>query len=229
MIQLCGFTMSNYYSIVRMCLLEKDIPFEENLQDIVVKSDVAHAGDTLISTVRDEYLSKSPVGKIPCIVTSEGPLSETQIILEYLEDAYPQVPLLPQGAYARAKARELARVLDLHVELVIRRVYPEAFFGAAVAPEIKSEVRAQIIRAIEGVARLTQLSPYAVGSSFTYVDCVAAVHLTVARAALARVYDLDLNRSLPGLPSYLVRIGERPSFVIAMEAIHGALSALGLR
>jgi glutathione S-transferase len=228
MIQLFGFPMSNYYSIVKMCLLEKGIPFEEHHQDFVVADDVSRAGQALLKTRRPEYFEKSPLGKIPSIGTPDGYLSETQIILEYLEELYPQVPLLPEGAFARAKARELARVLDLHLELVVRRVYPEAFFGGLVAPETRAEVRDLALLAIDGVAALSALSPYAMGPTFTYVDCVAAVHLTVVRPALAKLYDIDVSRTLPNLRPYLARIAERPSWTASMGVIHGALTALGM-
>jgi glutathione S-transferase len=228
MIKLFGFPMSNYYTIVKMCLLEKCIPFEEHHQDFVVADDVSRAGQNLIKTRRPDYFAKSPLGKIPCIGTPDGYLSETQIILEYLEEVYPQVSLLPEGAFARAKARELARVLDLHLELVVRRVYPEAFFGGVVAPETKAEVRDLALLALDGLAALSALSPYAAGSTFTYVDCVAAVHLTVVRPVLAKLYDIDVTRSLPNLYPYLARIAERPSYTASMGVIHGALAALGM-
>lgn len=228
MIDLFGFPMSNYYSVVKMALMEKDIPFRERDQDTIMKEDIFHAGDQSIVERRAEYLEKSPMGKIPCIGTAHGYLSETQIILEYLEDAYPQVPLLPRGAFPRAKARELARILDLHLELQVRRLYSEAFFGGTVAPEIKAEVRELAISALSAVSVLTELSPYAMGSTFTYVDCVAGVHLPIVRGALSKLFGLDITRMLPNLRPYLARLEERSSYRIAMQPIHGALSTLGL-
>jgi glutathione S-transferase len=190
--------------------------------------DVSRAGQAPVKTRRTEYFEKSPLGKIPCIGTPHGYLSETQIILEYLEDAYPHTSLLPEGAFARAKARELARVLDLHLELVVRRVYAEAFFGGSVAAETKAEVRELALLAVNAVAALSSLSPFAVGSTFSYVDCVAAVHLTVVRPALEKLYDIDVSRALPNLRPYLASMAERPSFTASMGAIHGALDALGM-
>jgi glutathione S-transferase len=75
MIKLCGFAVSNYYNKVKLALLEKDIPFEE----------------VLVWTDRSpDLLRKSPLGKVPYIETEQGALCESQVILDYLEQAYPE-------------------------------------------------------------------------------------------------------------------------------------------
>lgn len=227
MIQLFGFPMSTYYSIVKMYLLEKDIAFEEHHEDIVLTDNLAEAGNEVIRTRSEAYWQKSPVGKVPCIGTPHGYLSETQLILEYLEDAYPSVPLMPRDPWARAKARELVRVLDLHVELVMRRLYASTFFGGSTTEATKCEVQELLTKGVNGVARLTQLSPYAFASSFTQVDCVAAIHLPVAAAVMRKAFGEDLGRTLPHLPEYLERIGERPSYRSAMAVIQSKLVELG--
>ena len=66
MIKLYGFTVSNYFNMVKMALLEKGIEF-----DFV---------DTMPSQEND-YLAKSPMGKVPCIETEHGFLSETSVIM----------------------------------------------------------------------------------------------------------------------------------------------------
>ena len=75
MIKLCGFSASNYYNKVKFVLLEKGIPFEE-----------VH----VLFSPPDELLGRSPLGKIPFIETDEGVLTESQVIVDYLEAAYPQ-------------------------------------------------------------------------------------------------------------------------------------------
>lgn len=228
MIQLFGFQLSNYYNCVKMCLLEKDIPFSEHNDEVVLADDVANAGAGLVEALRDTYLEKSPVGKIPCIGTKEGYLSETQVILDYLEDAYPAVPLLPREPFARAKARELVRVLDLHIELVMRRLYSETFFGGSADDATKREVREQLEKGIRGVTALTTLSPFAFGTQFTQVDCVAALHLPLLQIVLGKIYGEDLTKRLPNLPAYMARVAERPSYLAATATIRHKLAELGL-
>ena len=55
-------------------------------------------------------------------------LSESQVICEWLEDAYPRKPLYPRDPLERARVRELITILELHIELVARRLYGQVFF-----------------------------------------------------------------------------------------------------
>lgn len=76
MINLCGFAVSNYYNKIKLIMLEKGIDFTE--EEVFPSQDEA-------------LLIRSPLGKIPFIETEHGCLSESQVILEYLEDAYPEI------------------------------------------------------------------------------------------------------------------------------------------
>ena len=83
MLKLHGAALSNYYNMVKTALLEEGIEFEEVLTP--PSQDPA-------------YLAKSPLGKIPCLETEHGFLTETNAILEYLEETTPNPTLLPSGA-----------------------------------------------------------------------------------------------------------------------------------
>jgi len=130
MIVLCGFGVSNYYNKLNLCMLEKGVPFKERL---------------VYPWRRDTFLCSSPLGRIPFVETEHGGLSETQAIVEFLEDQFPQHPLFPAAPFARAKCRELTQHLELNVEWVVRRLYREAFFGGVVSEETKFDVRAKLV------------------------------------------------------------------------------------
>ena len=68
MLKLCGFSASNYYNKVKLALLEKEIPFEEVE---VWTNEVDRA--------------VSPMGKVPYLLTERGPLSESAVMLDYIE------------------------------------------------------------------------------------------------------------------------------------------------
>jgi glutathione S-transferase len=115
MITLCGFGVSNYYNKLKLILLEKEVPFRERL---------------VYPWQRDSFRRSSPLGKIPFVETERGDLSESQVILEYLEELYSDKPMYPKDIFARAKCRELVQHLELNTEWVARRLYKEAFFAA---------------------------------------------------------------------------------------------------
>ncbi len=64
----------------------------------------------------DAYKAVNPVGKIPALELDDGTiLPESEVICEYLEDRFPEPPLRPADPLAAAKARLLARMVDLYV------------------------------------------------------------------------------------------------------------------
>lgn len=193
MLKLCGFSASNYYNKVKLALLEKGVPFEEEL---------AWLGQTDTSC--------SPLGKVPYLKTEQGGLSESTVILEYLEDAYPHPALLPADPFAGAKVRELVRYLELHLELVARNLYPEAFFGGKVSDSAKEKIGPQLEKNIAAFAKLASFSPFLAGDSFTIADCAGVVHLPLVASATKIIYGRDFMADLP-VRDYLKRMGERPS------------------
>jgi glutathione S-transferase len=199
MITLHGSPISNYHNKVKLALLEKGIPFEEKVIDFRNKDEA--------------LLAASPLGKIPFLSTDQGSLCESQVIVDYLEQAYPNPPLLPLDPFAAAKVRELVTALDWHLEMTARQLYPAAFFGAAPLSESNAaRIRREVEQKIAGVKRLLKLAPYAAGASFTLADCSAFVNLPLVGMATKVVYgeDLLLANGVDYKP-YIKFIGERPA------------------
>lgn len=193
MLKLCGFAGSNYHNKVKLALMEKGIPFEEQL-----------------TWVGETDPASSPLGKVPYLITEQGPLSESTIILEYLEQQYPNHRLLPSNAYEAAKVRELVQFLDLHLELVARNLYPEAFFGGKVSDSAKEKVSGQLEKNIAGFAKLALFRPFVAGDAFTLADCAAITHLPLVSAATKKIYGRDYLADLP-IKEYMTKMGERAS------------------
>jgi glutathione S-transferase len=191
MLTLCGFAASNYYNKVKFALLEKGVPFEEELA-WVGKTDPA----------------ASPIGKVPYIRTPQGPVCESEVIMEYIEQQYPQSPLLPADPYAAAKVRELVTFLELHLELVARNLYPEAFFGGKISDSAKEKTGAQLEKNIQAFAALAKFAPYVAGDTLTLADCAAVVHLPLVSGATKLIYGRDFLADLP-VRDYMKRMGER--------------------
>jgi glutathione S-transferase len=201
MITLCGIPLSNYYNKVKLALLEKGIPFTEDY----VKT---HSHDEAV-------LSCSPLGKVPFIRTPQGALCESQVILDYLEAAHPDTPrLIPADPFAAAKVRELITYIELHLELVARELYAEAFFGGKVSDGTKQRVARVLPANIAAFKRLARFSPFVAGDSFTMADCAAWVSLPLVAQASKIVLGEDLLAAggVDWKP-YAKMIGERPHAV----------------
>lgn len=103
MIKFYDVALSPYAQKVKIALLEKSLTFETVA--------VALGEDTAFSAV-------NPRGEVPALVDGDLAIFDSSIILEYLEDAYPDHPLLPADAAARARVRMLEEVCDTQFEAV---------------------------------------------------------------------------------------------------------------
>jgi glutathione S-transferase len=194
-LKLCGFATSNYYNKVKMQLMEKGVPFEE----------------VLVWASQDEaYLARSPRGKVPYIEVDGRTLAESSAICEYVEEAYPQKPLLPKDLFERAKVRELLVFLELHVELVMRRLYAEAFFGGKVSDETKQQVEKDLPRGLKALVQLAKFAPYVAGGELTLADCAAAQHLPLVAMATKRICGRDFTEPYPQIGEYVKAMNQRP-------------------
>jgi glutathione S-transferase len=195
-LKLYGFPLSNYFSMVKSALLEKGIEFD------VVSTRPSQDAD---------YLARSPMGKVPCIETEHGCLSETAAILEYLEDLRPEPRLLPREPYARAKVRELMHDLELYIELPARTCYGAVFLGATVSDAVKESARQTLAKGARAIRQLASFQPFIAGGELSYADLMAMYTLPIANRVTKQLFQQDLLEQLPGAADWMKRMGERPS------------------
>jgi glutathione S-transferase len=213
MLKLCGFHISNYHNKVRIALLEKGIAFDEDPR--------CHPSQ------KEEFTARSPMGKVPFVELDGGvTLAESQAICEYLEEAYPQKPLYPLDPLARAKVRELTTVIELHLELVARRLYRQAFFGGTVSDEVKEAVEKDLAKGLRALDQLAKFSPYIAGKDLTLADCAAFVHLPLVTLSTKIIYGRDVLEGMAQVKPYLKMLGERPAFRQVNEDRKSAQAAL---
>jgi glutathione S-transferase len=197
MIKLCGFALSNYYNKVKFVLLEHEIPFEESL----------------VMTSQDEsLLGHSPLGKVPFIQTEQGDLCESQAIIEYLHARFPEKGIFSADPWEAAKERELITFIDLHLELVARDLYKEAFFGGTLTDATKGRAEKRLTRHVAGFKRLATLAPFLRGEKFSVADAVGFVNLPLVGLATKSIYGRDfLLEAGIDWKGYVKAIGERPA------------------
>ena len=96
MIKLYDFKSSPNCQRVKIVLAEKNLPYEIVPIDLRAKQQKT-----------PDYLKLNPNGKVPVLTDGDTVLYESCIINEYLDEKYPNPPLLPKEAGAKAKARIL--------------------------------------------------------------------------------------------------------------------------
>jgi glutathione S-transferase len=215
MLKLCGFRISNYHNKVRLALLEKGVPFEEDAD--------------CRPSQKEPWVARSPMGKVPILEIDGAILSESSAICEYLEDAFPQKPLLPKDPLARARVRELIAHMELHVELVARRLYGAVFFGGTASDETREQVQKELAKGIRTLQRLARFDPFLAGGELTLADCAAFVHLPIVSLATKLAYGADALEGMTPLKPYLKMLGERPAFAKVNQDRKAAQEALKAR
>jgi glutathione S-transferase len=200
MLTLHGFSSSNYYNVAKLALLEKGIPFREAL---------VYTGAN--ERDRPEYLRMSPLGKVPCLETPDGFITESRCIVDYLEHAYPENPLYPAGTFERAKMLELTQYVDLYLELPARRVLRNAFTRKAPPDSVSTEVRTAVENGARALRALARFDAFMLGDRFTAADVAGILHFPVVRFLTKSVLDCDPLADVPGLSAYLDRMEARPS------------------
>lgn len=120
-----------------------------------------------------EYLAINPLGKIPSLDHDGEVLIESEIICEYLEDAFPSPTLRPVDPMARAKVRLLSRMGDLYLSPPLIKLFgqlnPKARDGAVVDQAFKD-----VEIAGGHIAHVLEGPDYAAGSRLSLADCTLA-------------------------------------------------------
>lgn len=169
--KLYGSLASGYVARVAMAARLKGIAFEL----------AAPPGGNLKSP---EYLTINPLGKIPALDDDGRHVIESGVILEYLEDRFPQKPLLPADPFERARVRTLLRFIDLYLQPPVyalgRNANPATRDVAAV-----DAAKASVATSLAYFEPFL-VGPYAAGSAPTLADC-----------AMLPTFDALLNRTAP--------------------------------
>jgi glutathione S-transferase len=131
-------------------------PFAWRVQLALEHKGIAYEARRLLfdrgDTRSAEYRAINPRGKVPTIVHDGQPLRESGVILEYLEEVWPEPPLLPREPLARARVRLLAREADDWLGTPLRRLFGQTLFrpkGDGDATEIaaaRNELEAELAR-----------------------------------------------------------------------------------
>lgn len=135
MLTIYSVPVAVYAAKLRILLRHKGIPFEQ----------LAPPG----GYGSDAYRAIVPSGNIPAMIHDGFMLSDSEAIAEYLEEAFPEIPMLPDTVHHRAKAREFSRSHDTRLEPAVRAMYPQVAFetrdknavdagGAAISKQLAS-------------------------------------------------------------------------------------------
>jgi glutathione S-transferase len=164
-----------------------------------------------------EYQKINPLGKIPCLDADGVIIPESEVINEYLEDKFPEKPLLPKSPEARAKVRTFTRFHDLYLEPPVR-----ALFGQ-MNPKTRDD---KIVNEIE---KMLGESGFAAGADFTLADCAVAPTIFFCNALLPSFGAKPPMEGHPKLAAWWNYVQTRPSVKKGIGEMQEALAAMNRR
>ena len=88
---------------VRVVLAEKGLEYREHLMTL--------RGDQF----DEEYMKLNPNAVVPTLIHDGRPVIESSVILYYLDEAFPNPPLMPADLHLRARVRQFNKLIDEYV------------------------------------------------------------------------------------------------------------------
>jgi glutathione S-transferase len=135
------------------------------------------------SSRSDEYLAMTPIGKIPSLEVNGKVLAESEVICEYLEDAFPEQSGLPADNLDRATSRLISRLVDLYIGPkfgpMFRQLNP-----ANRDQTVIETAAADFAKAFGFVEHFMGDGPFCVGAEPTLGDCALAPHIMLMKKTL---------------------------------------------
>jgi glutathione S-transferase len=194
LITLFDVPVSPYAQKVKLALLEKGLSFETRVVDLTRPS--------------DELRRVSPRLEVPVLTDDDLVLQDSSIIVEYLEDAYPQPALLPTTARERARVRWIEELCDTQYEAVVWGVAELTVFqraSGARKQEMLTTASAQVARLNARLESELADREWLNGETFGFGDLVAFPHVNAASS--------QGNKPTPGgrLDTWLRAMRQRPS------------------
>jgi glutathione S-transferase len=215
MLKIYGALLSPFVRKVRVVLNEKGVEYELIAQNPFDKS--------------DEFLRRSPLGRIPAMEDESGrPLADSSIIAEYLEERFPKPALLPADPYDRARVRWFDEYADggmapnLTGKIFFQRVISAKLLRNAIDEKIVSSGLAEMPRFLAYLERELGSNTYLVGNAFTLADISVASQLINLRHAGVEVDAAQF----PGVARWFAHIVARPSIAPLIAQDHGFLERL---
>jgi glutathione S-transferase len=162
---------------------------------------------------KGDYLRINPIGRVPTLVLDDGrALPESEVICEYLEDAYPEPSLRPADPWGRARMRLISRICDVY--LVMAMV---PFFNLAGrsrrhwTPEAIEAAAAKVAEALDYLEHYIGEDGYAVGRSLSQADGALVPQLVLASEWIPGLFGTpDPLPARPKLSAYWAAVQTDP-------------------
>lgn len=213
--KLYNMNLSNFATKSRIAIYDKGLKIEI----------VAPPGNDLHSA---EYLKINPLGKIPCLDADGMIIPESEVINEYLEEKFPEKPLLPRSPEARAHVRSFTRFHDLYLEPPLRALFGQ-MNPKTRDEKVVNEKLTEENKRLDELEKMLGEKGFAAGAEFTLADCALAPTLFFAVSLLPMFGAKPPLEGRPKLAAWWTHVQTRPSVKKGLAEMQEAMAAMQRR
>ena len=202
MIKLYDFPLSTNARKVRIALIEKGLDFERIQIDLGKKEQKT-----------PDYLKIHPFGQVPALDDEGFVVYDSTTINEYLEDEYPEPPLLPKDSEGRATARLLEDLRDNYFNPPFVEIFRETRSKPEGQQDLKliERAKAEIAKCFDRLEQELEGKQYLAGS-FSLADIAYMPNV----AALER-FNIPVDPKYKNVLAWIARLQARPSYAASTQ------------
>ena len=205
--------LSPYVQKVKIALREKGIEFESKFPDV---SEGKLGGS--------EFLAANPRAEIPTLVDGDVRVFDSSIILEYLEDQWPNPSMLPDTPAERARVRMIEEVMDTYYEPINWGLAEIHFFGRAkgeLAETIVGNAKEHVSKSYQWLEKQLGDREWFNGDRFGWGDLSVIPHLNLSIAG----FEMSPAADSP-LLDWFQRVKLRPSITQTLQEAIQSMAVL---
>jgi glutathione S-transferase/RNA polymerase-associated protein len=202
MVLLYDHPLSPYAQKVKIALVEKGVAFDCKIPDLMGGTDA-------------DFATANPRLEVPALIDGDTSVFDSTVILEYIEERWPNPPLLPAGPAERARVRMLEELCDTYYEAINWAAVEIRVFRRAtgeLADRLLARGAAQVAGANAYLERQLEDRPWFNGEAFGWGD------LSVVPAIHAATFTGNPPAQGSQLAQWYERATARPSVAATFEA-----------
>ena len=204
------FPLSPFSRKVRIFLEEKDLEYELIVENYWER--------------RREFIAMNPASQVPVLVEGDGrTYVESTSICEFVEETYPERPLIGSTPHQRAQVRQVAGWFNNKFYYEVTKYLLDEkvlkYFRNEGAPRSKAlkAGKTNILYHLDYIGHLTKQHRWLAGDDFSLADITAASHLSV----IDYLGDVPWHHNHAAKEWYSL-VKSRPSFrAILKDTVHG--------
>lgn len=200
-------------------------PYSAFVRAVAYLKDVPVKLITLPYPIPDDFGDITPLKRLPVLITGSGEtLFEAAVIAEYIDERFPETPLMPEKARERALVRLMARVGEIEVLTPAMKLFIMLSQTHHDAAKVE-KLRATLDRGLAIIEARLDDGPYATGAQPTLADAWLLPVRFIMEPLKKLTGDADLLAAYPKFDAYAQNARQNPALELIWDEMSDGLKA----